>query len=250
MNFKMYSYYYDLLYSEKEYDKESEYILNILNAYSNNVIGSILELGGGSGRHAQFLTQSGIDVFGIELSLSMVELAEGLNLERYTIKLGDIKCNNYPGFQFDCAISLFHVISYLTTNEDIITCFEAVNQQLKKGALFVFDVWFTPAFYNLKPETRVRKMENDICSIVRLAESSVNAIASTVDVNYSIYVKPKNNENPFELNETHTMRHFTYNEILLISEKTGFELVHKEEFMTGSEPSVNTWGVLFVLRKK
>lgn len=249
MNFNLYSKYYDLLYTNKDYESESNYILNILKNYSNYQITSILELGGGTGKHAHYFTKSDIDVFGVELSSSMVEIAEGLNLDRYQVKQGDIRQNHYDGHQFDCAVSLFHVISYLQTNDDVIACFNSVNQQLKPGGLFVFDVWFTPAVYSLKPETRVKKIGDIEYSIVRLAESSVNATFNIVDVNYTIFIKQNKTGEINEINELHSMRHFSYNEMLLICELTGFELVKSEEFITGAEPSVDTWGVLFVLKK-
>ncbi len=55
MNFNLYSTYYDLLYNNKDYESESNYILNILKNYSNYQITSILELGGGTGKHAHYL---------------------------------------------------------------------------------------------------------------------------------------------------------------------------------------------------
>lgn len=250
MNFSLYSKYYDLLYSNKDYESESNYVLNILKNFSNSPITSILELGGGTGKHAQFFTKSNIDVFGVELSSKMIDLAEELNLDRYTIKQGDIRHNHYIGNQFDCAVSLFHVISYLNTNEDVIACFNSVNQQLKSGGLFVFDVWFTPAVYNLKPESRIKKMENNEISVTRIAQSMIDYQNSIVHVNYSIFVEDLDTKEYFKFEETHAMRHFTINEIKLIASLSGFEIIKTEEFLSEKSPTNETWGCIFILRKK
>jgi SAM-dependent methyltransferase len=248
--FKESSKYYDLLYSTKEYDEESLYILNIIKKYSKDEVNTLLELGSGTGQHAKYLTQYNLEVFGIDLSSTMIEIAQSLNLKNFKIKQGDIRHNNFSGIQFDCAVSLFHVISYLKTNEDVIACFNAVNEQLKLGALFIFDVWYTPAVYTLKPETRVKRIENEEYAIVRLAESLADSTTSIVEVNFTTLIKQKNTGKISELKETHMMRHFSYNEMLLICELTGFEIQHKEEFMTGAELTNDSWEALFVLRKK
>jgi hypothetical protein len=45
------------------------------------------------------------------------------------------------------------------------------------------------------------------------------------------------------------MRHFSIPEIHMLASFTGFELLKAEEFLSGNEPSENTWGVNFILRK-
>jgi SAM-dependent methyltransferase len=250
MSFNLYSKYYDLLYSDKDYSEESDYIMNILIDNSTFKNQKILELGGGSGNHALYLSKYFDEIFGVELSSSMVEIAKGRNIPNYRVKQGDICTNHYPQEKFDCAISLFHVISYLNTNEQIINCFNAVNEQLKTGGVFVFDVWYTPAVYHLKPETRVKKMEDNDVIVTRIAQPTMDYINCIVNVNYSIFIEEKKNNTFTKIEEFHKMRHFTSQEIKLFAEICGFELITSEEFLTKRETSNETWGVLYVLKKK
>ena len=53
-----------------------------------------------------------------------------------------------------------------------------------------------------------------------------------------------------QIKENHPMRHFSIPEIQFICDETGFNLVKTEEWVSGLEPSENTWGVCLVLRRK
>ena len=56
--FDAYSNYYDLLYQDKDYVAETEYINSLISSYSKNAE-SILELGSGTGIHAGLLANIG-----------------------------------------------------------------------------------------------------------------------------------------------------------------------------------------------
>jgi predicted TPR repeat methyltransferase len=71
-NFKLYSKYYDLLYKDKDYKVESEYVLSVLNRFKSVEINSIIELGCGSGGHAQYLAKKNLRVTGLDQSAEMI----------------------------------------------------------------------------------------------------------------------------------------------------------------------------------
>ena len=123
--FDAYAAYYDLLYQDKNYHKEAKYILRLLedNGISS---GKILELGSGTGKHAEEFAKMGFCVHGIDLSPEMVQEANhrnNNNLEgQLYFEVGDVR-NFEAGKKFDAVISLFHVISYQLKNEDILAMF-------------------------------------------------------------------------------------------------------------------------------
>ena len=41
-------------------------------------------------------------------------------------------------------ISLFHVMSYQTDNNDILSAFQSARNALNIGGIFIFDVWYGP----------------------------------------------------------------------------------------------------------
>src|SRR5262249_11237336 len=75
-NFQKYSAYYDLLYRDKNYPAEAEYVARTILSIVRGAR-SILELGSGTGLHGRLLAATGFDVHGIECSADMVAVANG-----------------------------------------------------------------------------------------------------------------------------------------------------------------------------
>ncbi len=246
-NFQDYSKYYDLLYKDKDYKGESDYVLHKLKKINPN-IHSVLELGCGSGNHAQYLCNSGLEVTGIERSEDMIKEALKKNVSGFTPTQGDISAYSL-GKTFDAAISLFHVISYLNKNEELIECFRTTYEHLNDNGVFLFDIWYTPAVLTQRPETRVRKLEDENVKITRIAQSSMNHESNVVNVNFEVFIENKISHTSSTLEETHPMRHFSVNEIDLLAKLTGFKILEKEEFLSSQPASEKTWGVCFILQK-
>jgi SAM-dependent methyltransferase len=250
-NFNLYSQYYDLLYRDKDYTAESAYVMDVLGRFGRNPVKELLELGCGSGNHARYFSASGVQVTGIERSPEMVEIARGKEIPAFEPIAGDITSFELSS-KFDAAVSLFHVVSYLTSNNDLIRCFKRTCNHLKPGGLFVFDVWFTPAVLTQRPETRIRRMEDDYITVTRLAEPVIHHDTNVVDVNYELWLRNKDAGalDSAVLRESHPMRHFGIPEIELLARQTGFEYLHAEAFLTKESPGPDTWGVCFVLSKR
>lgn len=247
-NFAAYSQYYDLLNKDKDYQTEADYIHRLIQRYNSNA-SSILELGCGSGNHATHLTNKGYSITGIEQSQTMLEQAVAKHIPGFHPLLGDIT-NFRIDRQFDCAISLFHVISYLTNTTALVNCFINVEKHLKSKGIFIFDVWYSPAVYTQKPETRIRRMENDYIKITRIAESRMKTESNTVNVEFEVLIEDKTTHRTEVIKEVHPMKHFSIPEIELLAIQTGFAILKTEEFLTGKNPDTSTWGVNFVLQKQ
>ncbi|WP_281637399.1 class I SAM-dependent DNA methyltransferase [Flavobacterium marginilacus] len=246
-NFQQYSKYYDLLYKDKNYREESHYVIEKIKSFAPNAT-QILELGSGSGSHANYFCEAGFEVTGIERSQEMTAIAKAKKIIGFNPVVGDISSYEVSS-QFDAAISLFHVISYLTENEALINCFKTTNKQLNIGGIFIFDIWYSPAVYHLKPETRIKRLEDDEIEVVRLTESEMESDKNVVAVNFEVIIKDKITQVAETIKEEHLMRHFSIPEIKMLAVLTGFEVLQAEEFLTRNSPSQDTWGVCFVLKK-
>jgi predicted TPR repeat methyltransferase len=243
-NFNLYGKYYDLLYKNKDYVTEANYISECINRYFPDA-STILEFGSGTGGHGIKLQKMGYDIFGLERSEQMVKEASRYGFPCLQADIVEFKIDR----KFDVVIALFHVISYITDNESLYKVFKNAAKHLVPSGLFIFDVWYSPAVYYLKPETRIKKVENEEINVIRIAEPAIHSNLNVVDVNYSILVKEKSTNKCIEFNEKHPMRHFSIPEIETLASFTGLELIKAEEFLTGNQPSENTWGVNFILKK-
>ncbi|MFN5417570.1 MAG: class I SAM-dependent DNA methyltransferase [Flavobacteriia bacterium] len=246
-NFNLYSQYYDLLYQDKAYSEEVSYIVDEIRSL-NPGANSILELGCGSGGHAHFLSEEGFHILGIDQSETMIEAAQKKKIPNFEVKIGNI-VNFDLNKDFDVAVSLFHVISYLTKNKEIASCFSSVNKHLKKNGIFVFDVWFSPAVYHLKPSSRTKFFENEIIKVQRNSKSVMDIHENTIDVHFDIQIENKSTAQNAFLQENHLMRHFSIPEMKILASNAGFEVLKCEELLSKNEPGLDTWAVCFVFKK-
>ena len=249
--FGNYARYYNLLYRDKDYAGEAQFIHQLLQTHAPNTH-SILELGCGPGTHALLLAKEGYDVHGVDLSTEMLQQASD-RLSRLPQELasrlafshGDIRTLRLNR-QFDTIISLFHVMSYQTTNEDLDAAFATAKAHLKPGGVFIFDCWYGPGVLSDRPSTRVKRLEDEEISITRIAESVMHPNQNLVDVNYQVFIKDKNTGAVEELQETHQMRYLFNPEIDWLLKESDFKLLENREWMSNREPGFDTWGVYFV----
>lgn len=243
--FNQYALYYDLLYQDKDYQVEADYVADLLTRFAPETV-RILEFGSGTGRHGYLLAQKGYHLTGLERSQEMLARAREnflpTTLGSFTCFPGDIQHTELDE-KFDAVIALFHVISYQTTNEAVLATFQNAARHLEKGGLFLFDVWYTPAVLTQRPAVRVKRMENANTRIVRLAEPLMLHNENVVEVQYTIYLEEKSTGHLTSFRETHPMRHFSLPELNLLAEQTGFVPLHAEEFLTRNVPGEATWGV-------
>ena len=194
-NFLDYANYYDLLYHDKNYQAEVDYIEDILFSETSQGPKSILELGCGTGIHSKLLAERGHSLHAIDLSSDMLELAKqriaGTDLvERLEFDVGDVR-NYRAGKKFDAVLSLFHVASYQTTNSDFEKFILTAKEHLNPDGILIFDFWHKPAVLFEKPELRVKRCESKLGHLVRIAEPQLRIEKDIVDVNYQIFISDK-----------------------------------------------------------
>lgn len=250
--FGTYADYYDLLYSDKDYASESKYHERIFNTFPNK-IESILEFGSGTGSHAINLSKSGYKVTGVDISESMVCLANlklhqaGVNEADATIIVDDIRTMNLAK-TFDVVLSPFHVMSYLITNQDLIRAFSTAQRHLEVGGYFVFDFWYSPGVKNIGVSSRIKTCSNERILITRITEPVVIDKLNCVEVKYTFEVTNLDNSTMTSFEELHRMRHLDISEI---SELSGdvFEIAAVFGENTLELPNQDTWSALVVLKR-
>lgn len=245
--FADYSRYYDLLYQDKDYAAEVDFVERLIWAHRLSA-SSILELGCGTGRHAELLARRGYKIHGVDLSDGMLAEAEKRrfalteNRDLLSFSCGDLRSVRLSD-KFDTVISLFHVASYMTEDADLDQLFSTAKAHLHPGGLFLFDFWYGPAVLHDRPSVRIKRLADDKIEITRIAEPDMRPNENLVNVNYEMHVFNKQNQLFYKINECHRMRYLFKPELLLLFAAHDMKPVFFTEWLTGMDPGFNTWNV-------
>jgi len=250
--FHDYAKYYDLVYSNKNYEQEVRYICELINDLRPEST-HLLDMGCGTGKHSIEFARNGYEVTGVDSSIQMIEMAASKLMHYSSLKnkpgflQQDIRSLNI-GHKFDVIVSLFHVMSYLETDEDMMETLESVKSHLHKGGLFIFDFWYGPAVLHQKPEKRINHYNSNDLEIKRISEPTLYIDSNIVDVHYQIFIKNNQNKAENVINETHRMRYYFKEELTTLMNNHGFKLLAMYEWLTRNNPDKNTWSVCAVVK--
>ena len=242
-NFDSYAEYYDLLYLDKDYEAESNYVDSLIREFAGDGR-DVLELGCGTGIHAGYLATKGYHVVGVDRSVDMLAIARTRVDQSDTLprSLG-------PTFvQADIrnfSLALFDVASYLTTTQDLKKMLSATKKHLRQGGLLIFDCWYGPAVYAQKPSQRIKRFENDSYRVVRIAEPNFDCRKNLITVNFEIFIENKQSGEIKVFDEVHPMRCYFEAELEDVLSQFGFVPRFVRQWHTGELPTVDSWSVLF-----
>jgi SAM-dependent methyltransferase len=253
--FEAYSQYYDLLYRDKDYAAEADYLHGLIERERPGSR-TLLDLGCGTGRHDFLLAERGYRVTGVDMSADMLKVAEAERSKRLasatagappSFAQGDVRSVRL-GQRFDVVVSLFHVMSYQTSNQDLMAAFGTLREHVAPGGLVLFDAWYGPTVLTDRPAVRVKRLSGDGFDVTRVAEPAFHPNENVVDVNYQIMILDRESQRTEQLRETHRMRYLFVPEVQQMLDRVGLELERAREFMTDGELGFDTWNALFIAR--
>lgn len=252
--FDKYSEFYDLLYKDKNYNLEIEYLIEIISKMHPKAK-TILDIGCGTGIHANLLAAKGYKVVGVDFSEEMINIANEKinndykdNASRLTFVCGDLR--SFENVEkFDVILSLFHVFSYLNSNSDVSAGFRTIDLNLKEDGLFVFDFWHGPGVLTDLPKTRIKVFEDENLKITRFAQPEIYSSKNMVEVNYQLLIKSKLDDTHHEMFEKHCMRYFFKPELDMFLEPYNYKYSSFYNWLDFSIPNENSWTACLVLKK-
>jgi len=244
--FGAYAAYYDLLYRDKDYTEEAVYVKSLLERHGKQKVRKILDLGCGTARHDIVLAALGYEVVGVDRSPEMLAMAK----KRFTGRLveGDVR-NLDLGEQFAAVLSLFHVMSYQTTDEDVLATMRTAKRHLREGGVFLFDFWYGPAVLAQRPERRVKEMGDEKIKVVRYCDPFFYEDRHVIDVRYDIHITSHDLQRmTYEscIQETHSMRYFFREEMERFLSQSSFRPTCFLAWMGDAEPTDKDWSAIFV----
>ncbi len=245
---------YDWLYSDKDYAAECDRLEELFRRHGAGKIGSVLDLGCGTGGHAFPLAARGYQVVGVDHSPGMIAQAEqklaNLNPEdrsRLDILHGDLQLLHLDR-RFDATLMMFAVLGYQTTNAQVSAALDSARRHLEPLGLLIFDVWYGPAVLNQRPSKRRKVMEGARGQMLRKAAPVLDVRRHLCQVRYRVQLGT-GDQPVHEFAEDHTMRFFFPMELEQFLHASDFELIHLSDFDDlGAEPTLETWNVLACAR--
>jgi SAM-dependent methyltransferase len=248
--FGEYAQFYDTFYADKDYDREVEFVLDLYRRAKGQLPLRVLDLGCGTGGHMLPLLRRGIVVRGVDRSEEMVEranakLARAGTGDRAQVVCGDIR--TYRGdATFDLVVSMFAVVGYLTSNDDLMRGFQTARAHLSQGGVFVFDVWHGSAVLHTLPETRIHEFPAAGGSTLRLVTPTLDCVRQVVSVDYRILTLDAGALKG-DVRETHEMRYFFIQELAALLERAGMRVVHTCGFLEADRvPDIECWNLAVV----
>lgn len=246
--FEDYAAYYDLLYQDKDYAREAEFVHRLIQDEMRGAV-SILDLGCGTGTHAAIFAEMGYSVHGIDQSAKMVTMAEQRRQtlpselrDQLVFEQGDLRTLRLNK-AFDAIVLLFHVMSYQTSNADLQAAFATVAAHLKPKGVVLFDFWYGPAVLAHPPKSRTKTFEDENWQVSRNAKPLMLPEVNVVDVHYDIAAIQKATLQRQHVTEIHRMRYLFKPELELLLRTAGLVSKGFGEWLTVRAPGRDSWNV-------
>lgn len=141
-NYNFFSYYYDKLTQNVNYQKRAQYFQKVIEKYLGEEKCILLDLACGTGSLSEEFAKMGYDVIGVDYSEEMLNIAldkkfdSGLNIQYLCQDMRNIDMFGTVKVTV-CALDS---INHLSSLEDIKKVFEKVSLFTEPGGIFIFDI--------------------------------------------------------------------------------------------------------------
>ena len=211
---------YDAMYANKDYEGECDSLLRAARKHGLRNGARILDVGCGTGRHADVLEARGYEVVGTDRSEAMLEIARSRMGQRVIFRTADEMSKIEE--QFDLVVSLFDVFSYQPEYEQQVAFLTAIARWTKPLGLVMLDAWHLPGLWNDPPvQRKVTFTSSDGSEYVRSATPKFDALTGMTEIQF--HISSPTCMTSLEVSEFHSMRAFTALELKLLLNQVGIE---------------------------
>ena len=217
--------FYDLIYSFKDYQKESFEIIEIIKA-KRPECKNILDIGCGTAEHHKYLKDI-YRVDGVDLNQKFIEIAKAKN-EAGKYVVADMR-NFILDQKYDVILCLFSSIGYLKSLSDIVKTLSRFAEHLNPNGLAIVEPWFTVNNY-YPGRIGMLSYDKPEVKICRMTQSNLENELSILDIQYLI-ATPQQGIHHFK--EKHELRLTSNEEMLTAFKQTGFNVTFDEAGLTG-----------------
>lgn len=185
----------------------------------------VLDMGCGTGILTRMLYHKGYDMIGVDISQEMLD-------EAYSKNTGEKECDIMYICQDMCELDLYSTVgtiistcdsvNYLLEDNEIISCFEGVENYLYPGGLFVFDFNTIHKYRDVIGENTIAET-NDECSFIW--DNYYDEEADINEYDLTLFIRDDDSGMYRKETETHYQRGYSARSIAEYIKKAGLELV-------------------------
>lgn len=225
MEYKELAKYYDLFYQNKNYQREIEFLKNIIGKRKK-----ILDVGCGTGRHMSLLEKEGYDVDGIDLNREMLEEAK----RRVKGRLSEMNILDFKSdIKYDAIISMFAVMNHLLSTEQLKDALLNLKNAIIEDGIILLDL-HNPQKSGIKSET--------YNNIDRTMEWDVN-FDTSIEVSTITFTIDK-----IDYQSSHKFKIFKIIEVEKICEQLGLKVVSCYENYTLHNANQTSKNLQFIIK--
>lgn len=251
---KIYSELYDVLYSDKPYEKEATFYKQLL-LDAGLILDNkrILSLGCGTLNHEIFLIKDMCKVHGVDISEHMIERAilkiKALNLqEKITVECSDMLSFNSTT-TFDAALSMFNVLGFCKNLDEVGQLFSKIYASLNSGGVFVFDFWNKEAVNIDPPQNRWKRIVKGDIEVIRLTDPIQETDNDVIKLIFDLIMFKKDTY-VGRGTEIQNVHYWNVSDLENLLKKAGFT-IHRscQFFKIDVSPDKHVWSAVLVAKK-
>lgn len=245
--------HYDDLYTYKDYVDEASIVHRAVRMIRGKPSSSLLDLGCGTGAHVAAFIKLGYDCVGLDTSRGMLRRARqkfsGTDRQPH-FQLGTITSYRIPRV-FDVITCLFHVISYLTTIDEVGAFFRSAKKHIAPDGVLVFDCWDTSLVNRNPPQTQYRQIRSNGNVYHKIKVPNSIPGTNIIEVKHTVFRIGRGQKTARLYEELHRLRHYSAEELVRIASTNGFLLLPSYGKKYGLEGSfLAGWGRTYYWKPK
>jgi ubiquinone/menaquinone biosynthesis C-methylase UbiE len=219
------AHWYDAIYSFKDYQRESEDIINLLKEEHPEAM-SLLDAACGTAEHDRYLSRI-YNVNGLDINPEFINIASRKNndCQYFIADMANFILNK----KYDIILCLFSSIGYVKTIDNVIKTLRFFKKHLNNGGVAVVEPWFTPDQWNTGGKVHMYTGETVEGKICRMNRSERKGSLSIIDFHY--LVGTSNGVQHFT--ERHELGLFSVEEMKRAFKKAGLMVTYNKKGFTG-----------------
>jgi ubiquinone/menaquinone biosynthesis C-methylase UbiE len=217
--------WYDALYSFKNYQQESDDIIELLKREHPHAR-TVLDAACGTAEHDRYLSTS-YQVDGLDISAEFIEIASQKNPDcRYFLAdMTDFDLRK----TYDIVLCLFSSIGYVKTPENVVRTLRCFARHLDPDGIIVVEPWFVPEAWSPDGTVYMLTAETQDGKICRMNISEQEGRLSVLTFHYLIGTR----DGVEYVTEQHELGLFTVEEMLAAFDLAGLTVTYDKEGLAG-----------------